>query len=270
MTGSFFLFLLGLAVGSFLNVLIYRIPRQEGFVSGRSRCPKCKKELHWLDLFPVASAILLSGRCRYCRGKISWRYSIVELLTGFSFLGLFLLNISVAGDYLSLVFWLAAISLLIVLIFIDFDYLLIPDKILIVLGSLTVVYQLLRSVFLVREPFLLHTSLSLPANLLTALLSCLVFLAIFIVTKGKGIGLGDVKLVFFLGLMFGFPGILPVIYLALLSGLVWGLSAMVFFGANLKSQLPLGSMLGASAVFFVLFNKIFFPAVWPYITRLYL
>src|SRR3989338_8983791 len=81
----FFLFILGLAVGSFLNVLIDRIPNDESPLSGRSYCDKCKKTLKWYDMVPVASFLILKGKCRFCRASLSFYYPLVELITGIMF-----------------------------------------------------------------------------------------------------------------------------------------------------------------------------------------
>src|SRR3989344_3595461 len=81
-----FIFLIGLSIGSFFNVLIFRLPRKEGFIKGRSRCPSCRHVLSWKDLFPLASFLFLKRKCRFCSKKISWRYFLVELTTLLFFL----------------------------------------------------------------------------------------------------------------------------------------------------------------------------------------
>ncbi len=278
------IFLFGLIIGSFLNVLIYRIPRSDLFedsrsdlgsiVYGRSKCPKCKRTLAWYDLIPVLSYLFLKSKCRYCRKRISFRYVFIELLSAFSFFALFLFN-KPAGysDWISLIFWFTAVSLLIVVFFIDLDFLIILDKILLVLGLTMLFYQILREFLIKSEPVIFQSPYSLPGikwNLLAALLTGLVFLAIFLITRGKGLGMGDVKLIFLLAFMFGFPAILTVVYASLIVGTVYGLILILFFGAKLKSKIPFGSVLSAISVFFILFNKFFVPALLPYILRLYL
>lgn len=264
------IFFLGLAVGSFLNVLIHRLPRGEGFVSSCSRCVKCGRALVWADLIPVLSFTIFKRRCRYCRQTISWRYPVVESLTAFLFWSIFFLHQPAGIVYLSFIFWLAIISLLIVVVFIDLEHFLILDKILLALLSLTAIYQVVRAVYLKKEHFILNTSLDWQINLITALAAGGIFFLLFLATRGRGIGLGDVKLVFCLGFLLGLPALLPVIYLALVIGLVWGLIKLMFFGASLKSKLPFGSVLGISAIFFITFNKIIPADIWLYLFRLYL
>jgi len=247
------------------------VSRFSSIVFGRSQCPKCRHVLAWYDLLPVLSYIFLRGKCRYCGKEISFRYVLVELISAFSFLALLLLN-NPAGylDWISVVFWFTAVSLLVVVFFIDLDYLIILDKILIVLGFTTLLYQVLREFFIKSELVVSHSSLSIKWNLLVAFLVGLVFLAIFLISKGKGIGLGDIKLLSLLTFLFGFPGILVVIYFSLIVGTVYGLILILFFGAKLKSKIPFGSVLSAVAIFFILFSKFFVPALSPYILRLYL
>ncbi|MDP3731116.1 MAG: prepilin peptidase [bacterium] len=255
----FFIFLIGLVVGSFLNVLIFRLPRREGFTRGRSRCPSCGHVLIWKDLFPLISFLFLKRKCRFCSKKISWRYFLVELLTAIVFLGFFMIS---KPDSLLLFWpfslWLAIICLLIVLVFIDFDYFIIPDKILVV----TVLLALLLH--------LTNYFDALFANFLTGAISGAVFLLIFLATKGEKMGLGDVKLMALLGFIFGFPGILPVFYLAVAGALLWSIILILFFGGKLQTKLPFGTLLSGSAVVYILFHELFMPFLSPYLFRLYI
>src|SRR3989344_4481672 len=148
-------FLIGLVAGSFLNVLIFRLPRREGFIKGRSQCPSCRHVLSWKDLIPLASFLFLKRKCRFCSKKISWRYFLVELTTALVFLVFFMMT---RPDNLflfwSFSFWLAIMGLLIVLVFIDFDYLLIPDKILIVIALLALFFRLTNQLDILLANFL--------------------------------------------------------------------------------------------------------------------
>lgn len=257
---SLIIFALGLSVGSFLNVLIYRLPRGEKFVKGRSRCPSCRHILDWKDLIPLFSFIALKRKCRYCAKKISWRYFWIELLAGSIFLALFLLNDSLFSW--SFIFSAATAGLLIVLIFIDFDYLMIPDKILAGLGLLGFGNLLFLDRTLIFN------------NFLTGLVNGLIFFLIYSLAniryKGGGMGFGDVKLAALLGFLFGFPAILPIIYLALAGSLTAGLVLILFFKKELQTKLPFGSFLGGAAIIYILFNQFFIPALTPYFFRFYL
>ena len=260
-----FIFIIGLSVGSFLNVLIWRIPKGENFIKGGSKCPHCGHILSWRDLIPLASFFFLKRKCRYCRQPISWRYPLIELLTGIIFLSFFF---SVFGNQLlvtnyQLPIWLAVISLLIVLVFIDFDYFIISDKILIGLFLISLAEQLF-----------LNKPLSIGRNLLTGGAVGLIFFLVYLATNayysGGGMGLGDVKLVGLLGFIFGFPAILPIIYLALAGSLLAAIILILFFKGGLKSKLPFGSFLGGAAIVFIIFNQFFLPTLMPYIFKLYI
>ncbi len=214
------IFLLGLCVGSFLNVLIDRLPTGENPFKGRSRCDHCKKKLRPLDLVPVFSFIFLRGRCRYCHKKLSIQYPLVELASGLMFVLLFLYCVQnyslLTGEIINVAKF---ISLLVVLcsflvIFIaDLKYQIIPDEMLVstVFGS--VFYILLQSPTTESINFLLQYFLGIA-------IAGGFFYAIYLLTKGRGIGFGDVKLAPVLGLFLGFPLIIVGLYAAFLTGAV--------------------------------------------------
>ncbi|MDD5348101.1 MAG: prepilin peptidase, partial [Candidatus Omnitrophica bacterium] len=120
-----FVFIFGSMVGSFLNVCIYRLPLEESIVLPRSHCPKCKKQIAWYDNVPFVSYILLGGRCRHCKEKISFRYFLVELITALVFLG-FYLRFGFSFPY---IYYLILVCALIVATFVDFAHRIIPDEI---------------------------------------------------------------------------------------------------------------------------------------------
>lgn len=282
---SLVIFALGLSVGSFLNVLIYRLPLRSGLGSlkkpdlkkrfdleslkrsglgnlgsviwGRSQCPNCRHTLAWRDLLPVLSFLFLKGKCRHCHKKISFRYPLVEFLTGFSFLFLFWTNVPASlTDWFVFLIWSGAIAILLVLLFIDLEHFIIPDKILAALGLLAVIQ-------IVQGGTLYY-------SVLAGFFAGLFFFIIYLATKGAALGLGDVKLIFILGFLFGFPGILIIIYGSLIAGTLWGIVLILFFGAKLKSKISFGTVLSGTAIFYILFNKFFIPYLEPYILRLYL
>ncbi len=126
--GGFIAFIYGIAVGSFLNVCICRLPEEQSIVSPPSHCPKCNTKLKIKDLVPLFSFLFLRGRCRYCRAPISWRYFIVELITGLLFAATFF-RYGFSIDFLA---YVAFISALIVAFVVDMEYLIIPDQVWIV------------------------------------------------------------------------------------------------------------------------------------------
>lgn len=142
-TFQFFVFLLGLCVGSFLNCVIYRIEQDKSFLNGRSFCPNCKHKLSWKDLFPVFSFLVLGGRCRYCKTKISIQYPLVELATGMIFLLIFLQTTHyLLQTIINLAFWFYTASSLIIIFIYDLKHYLIPDKVLVPAITISFLFQI--------------------------------------------------------------------------------------------------------------------------------
>lgn len=251
LTCYFFVFLFGLITGSFLNVVIYRLEIGEK-LGGRSYCPHCRQTLRWIDLIPVASFLLLGGKCGHCKGKISVEYPIVEILTGLVFILIFnyqlprfeLSLLTQAGIFYFLfsIFSFYIASSLIVIFIYDLKHYIIPDKVLIPSIAVTVIYQLIFQ-------FNFFVFNSLPA----ALAISFIFTAIFLLSRGKWMGFGDCKLVILLGLILGYPLIFPGMFLSFLFGSIIGLGLMVLGKKGLKSEVPFAPFLiigTASALLF--------------------
>lgn len=242
------IFLLGLTVGSFLNVLIDRLPREESVAKGRSYCEHCKKPLLWYDLIPLVSFVLLKGKCRYCHSPISLYYPTVELVTGVMFVLIFdhlrdvpheniKYQISNIKYVVSLIYYLFITSSLIVIFFADLKYGIIPDKIVFSSILVSIVYL-----------FINHKSLIIN-HLVSALMSFLFFLILYIVTKRKGMGFGDVKLVFLLGIFLGWPYIIIALYFAFLTGAVVGCILVLWRKKKLTGgTVPFGPFLVLGAI----------------------
>src|SRR3989344_4699898 len=219
-----FIFIVGAIFGSFFNVLIDRLPHNENPFKGRSHCDFCKKKLAWFDLIPVISFVWLRGRCGYCHKKLSWQYPLIELASGFLFViiaGYIFSEIPLfAGEsvkcqvssvrclvnYFSL---LLTFSSFLVIFVADLKYQIIPDELVLSSGMGALLYQL--TMYAGNLPQLGYV-------LLAGLGACLFFCLIYFVTKGKGIGFGDVKLVFVLGLFLGVTGVIVGLYVAFLTG----------------------------------------------------
>lgn len=198
-------FIFGSVVGSFLNVLIDRLPRGESFLNSRSYCEKCKKKLGPLDLFPVLSFILLKGKCRHCGAKIPKRLILVELLTGFIFIYLFYLFLQNRITLPSLFFYLTFTSSLVVIFFTDIFSGIIPDEINIPLFIVALIYK-----YFYQGDFV--------SSFISGAVLLAFFLGLLLITKGKGMGMGDVKLSFVVGFVLGFPQSIIALYLAFLTG----------------------------------------------------
>lgn len=210
----FIIFLFGLVIGSFLLVLIERLPKEKPVFLSRSECDYCKYVLSPLDLIPVFSFIFLKGRCRYCQKKLSIKYPMMELFLGFSFLVLYVITTSgfisyplIFGSYIFLFIFLAIVySTLVVIFFTDFFDGIIPLYVVLIGIIVTICYLLLSS------------PTEAVSHLLTGVFTGLFFLAIFFITKMRGIGFGDVIYGFYMGLFLGFPYIIIGLYIAFLTG----------------------------------------------------
>ena len=232
-----FVFIFGVCIGSFLNCYIYRL-EQEKTLNGRSFCPNCKHFLSWLDLFPVFSFLFLKGKCRYCKEKISIQYPLVELAGGILFLAIF----NPHNILQSVFYWLISCFLIIIFVY-DLKHYIIPDKILFPAIIITLVFNLI-------PPYNFHQIIF---NFVGAAVASGFFLAIFVFSKGKWMGFGDVKLAILMGLLLGLANVLVALFLAFFFGAIIGVIMMVFEKKNLRSEIPFGPFLIAgtfSAIFF--------------------
>lgn len=199
-----FLFLAGACVGSFCNVLIYRIPREEEFVKTPSHCMTCGHNLRWFELIPVVSWLAQGGKCRSCGVKLSAQYPVVEalnaamwLLTGFLF----------RGDWLTVGLYCLLYSMLMVLSVIDWREFIIPN-------GINLVIFLLGIVRLVTD------LVNWPLYVIGMVSVALVFLLLHVLTGGNGLGMGDVKLVAAAGLLLGWPKMILAVLVGSLSGAI--------------------------------------------------
>ena len=261
-----FIFFIGLAIGSFINAFEYRLHAGKDFVSERSECVHCHHKLAWYDLFPLISWLLLCGKCRHCKKKISIQYPVVELITGLSFLSFALsssnpstssgqawsrmteiLNSYPTAQFPFLIFHFAfgllVISALVFFTVYDLKYGLIPDKVLLPLIIFTV---------LVNLPFLVEKPLN---NILASLGAGLLFFLIIWLTKGRGMGGGDMKLVVWYGLVFGWPNILWIVYLSFVIGGILGVLLLVSKIRKIGQTIPFGPFLTISAFVVLVYSE---------------
>lgn len=218
----FFIALFGVTVGSFLNVLIWRLPRNMNVTTGRSLCPHCQTQLRWYDLVPVLSFLLLRGRCRSCHAPISFRYPFVELLTG----GLFALCFWRFGISGMTLLGFCAAALLLTIAAIDRDTMEIPDGLVIALTL-----PAIAAVFLAPEVSLFH-------RLLGFFAVSLPMLALALLIKGA-FGGGDIKLMAVCGALLGFPNVLVAMFLALCTGGMTGI-VLLARGGDRKKHIAFG------------------------------
>ena len=233
----------GLLLGSFLSVLLGRWPQWRGAAAGRSECAQCRHELAWYDLVPLVSWVTLRGKCRYCSAPISVLYPVLEL-TMATVLGIYAFRYGItsvwfAVDYLAL---FAFVSLF----FFDMKHGVLPDA---VLAPIAVI---------IGARLLAHQPDMLVGNLTTGAVMAGLLGALYLLSRGQWLGLGDVKLAFVVGLLFGYPTAVSVTFIAVWVGALFGIALMLAKRANMKTALPFGSFWVASAVIAMLWP-------WPFV-----
>ncbi len=227
-----FVFAFGLFIGSFLNCVIYRLEKKKSFIRGRSFCPKCKHTLAYYDLIPILSFIVLKAKCRYCHKKISFQYLLVELATGFLFLLAFIFS---SPDLGFMIYEWIIFSFLVLIFVFDLKHYIIPDK---------VVYPaiVVAILFIILNLYIVNHK-SIIGPLAAGLSASAFFLLIWLVSRGKWMGFGDVKLAFLMGLFLGWPNILVGLFLAFLMGSIVGLILIALKKKKMKSEVPFGPFL---------------------------
>ena len=237
-----FIFLIGLCIGSFLNVCIYRLPESKSIVHPRSMCPNCDTRIPFYDNIPLFSYLWLKGKCRRCKVKISMRYPMVELLGGLVALGTYLRF----GLTIETLIYYVFIAALLVVTFIDLDHRIIPDVI-----------------TLPGIPICFAASFALPSiTYKDALLGILVgggslFLVAWvytILTKKEGMGGGDIKLLAMMGAIVGWQGVLFTIFVASLVGTLAGFAVMLQSRKGMKLAVPFGPFLSIGSITYIFFG----------------
>lgn len=235
----------GLAIGSFLNVVIWRIPKKISLISPPSQCTSCKNPISIYDNIPVISYVLLLGKCRKCKHRISVRYPIIELLTA----AIFVITVWRVGLYLHTIGLVLFFAGLIALSVIDIDLKLLPKKIVYASGALLVVFYLISSLTSGEYNRLRD------AALVGALYSTFLFLVWF-ASGGKAMGFGDVRLAVFLGIAMGYFGLLIAYFGMLFSfalGSFLGIAIAAITHAGRKMKVPFGPFLAIGTIFAIWF-----------------
>jgi leader peptidase (prepilin peptidase)/N-methyltransferase len=239
---ALFIFWVGCCVGSFLNVCIYRLPRSLSIVSPRSFCPNCQAPIRFYDNIPLLSYLLLRGKCRNCGTNFSWRYPLVEALTGGMAFALFLKF----GLSLTFFSFFAFSAALIVVAFIDLDHRVIPDLISLPGIAFGVLLALLGPALTVKESLI---------GLLAGGGSLYVVALVYeTVTKREGMGGGDVKLLAMIGAWLGWRAILFTLFFASLSGTLIGGGMMFIQKQGRHYAIPFGPFLVFAALAYVFFG----------------
>ncbi len=245
-------------------MVVDRLPKNENPFKGRSHCDNCKKTLKAIDLIPLFSYIALNGKCRYCKRRMGVYYPLVELVTGIMF-ALAGYDLWMKGIYVSfftniavfsLIYYLVLVSILIIIFFTDLKSGIIPFNTVVFGVLLTALWHL----------FFPAINTSLLNYIFSAVGAFIVFLFLFLVTKGRGMGFGDVVYVFLMGLVLGFPKIILGMYIAFISGAV--ISLILIFSKKKKMRgetIPFGPFLVAGTIASLFWGDFLLSKALPYL-----
>ncbi|OGM27356.1 hypothetical protein A3A76_02550 [Candidatus Woesebacteria bacterium RIFCSPLOWO2_01_FULL_39_23] len=253
---------LGLVAGSFISALSYRLPLGIKITKGRSFCDNCGTKIAWYDNIPVFSYFLLDGKCRCCKKEISLRYSLIEFSTLLVFLSIAYFYVSCVSTLGSAVcqwrnllgsgalpYLLMLAAGFVTLAVIDLEHQMIPDKITLSLFAITSLILIFLNPDYAYQSFL--------AGFLAALFLLLIHLA----TKGKGMGLGDVKLALLGGVILGWRSTVPWLMLSFIIGAVVGLILILFGKAKFGKHIPFGPFLVVSFFLALVFGDRMFSSI---------
>jgi leader peptidase (prepilin peptidase) / N-methyltransferase len=233
----------GLLLGSFLNVVIWRVPRHESIVKPRSHCPACDTQLTTRDNIPLVSWLMLRGRCRHCGNPISIRYPLIELLTAVLFAAVG----ARYADTWALPAFLVLTGALIAISAIDIEHFIIPNRIVYPVG--------IASVILLALAALIQDDWSTFLRSILAALAAFTFFFVLHLVSPRGMGFGDVRLSFVLGLFLGWlgwPELIGGLFAGFFLGAVIGILLIVLGGRDRRQHIPFGPFLAAGTMTFVL------------------
>ncbi len=258
------LFTLGICLGSFTNAMVWRIHEQAkpkkkrvakddelSIVKGRSMCPHCQHTLGWQDLIPVLSWLSLGGKCRYCRKPIGWQYPSVELITAAAVVFSYIYwPVALHGAQLLLFgLWTGMLVGFMALVIYDIRWMLLPDRIVFPMQGLAIIFALTT---LLLEPRYLHNGIALIAALVC---SAGLFYVLHVVSDGRWIGGGDVKLGVVIGLVLADPvKVLLMLFIASLIGTALAIPMFVRGKAKRDTKLPFGPLLIVATFIVYLFG----------------
>ncbi|OGY53761.1 MAG: hypothetical protein A3A24_02515 [Candidatus Buchananbacteria bacterium RIFCSPLOWO2_01_FULL_46_12] len=232
------LFIFGLAIGSFLNVVVYRFSQNQSLLFPASHCPHCKRKIKLYDNIPLISFIILRGRCRFCQKPIAWQYPLVEFFTALIFVWLYW-QFGLTGQFFTILIF----ALFLVVIFLyDLKYYLILDRVTIPAAVLAILLN-----------YFIGADLS---NLFLAGLVGAAFFGLqYFVSGGRWVGGGDIRLGALMGLMLGWPLLVAALFISYLSGAVIGLILIGFGKKKMSSQLPFGAILAPATLVTLVYGQ---------------
>ncbi len=239
----FFVFILGTIAGSFINCFVWRISQKETIL-GSSYCPKCRHKLSFFDLFPILSFAFLKTKCRYCKEKISWQYPIIEVMVGLVFVFIYyitgfdlLTNDFTNIKFFELIFRFIITTLLMSAFLYDLKHYIIPDRITLTGIGLSLIWI----IFAFFNDY--YSEIEVLGFVFSGIGSAFFLFLIWFFSQGKAMGFGDVKLVFLLGLLLGWPKIIPGLFISFFLGAFIGIILMLLRKKKMKSEVPFGPFL---------------------------
>jgi prepilin signal peptidase PulO-like enzyme (type II secretory pathway) len=239
---TIFIGIIGLLIGSFLNVVIFRLKAGTQFVKGRSICPHCKHVLSWRELIPLLSWLIQGGRCRHCRKPISLQYPAVEALTAALFILTYLTHVpSTYSDLLILLLWWYIIASFIILAVYDLRWYLLPDKVL-----LPIIVP--AAVMIIAEAIITGSASVAYGPVVAAVVVGGFFYSLAAVSRGKWMGGGDIKLVFIIGLLLGIQKTAVAMVIAFISAAIIGVALIASHLKSRKDVIPFGPFLIAGTL----------------------
>lgn len=213
----------GLVFGSFISAFTYRYPKGISILKGRSFCDRCKRKIGWKENIPLLSYLLLKGRCKSCKKKISLRYPLIETITA--------IGLALLANLPDFYFFGPLFLILFTILIIDWERQMIPDELVFGAIGITLLYF-----FLINYSFIF-------TNLLSGLTASLFLLGLYLITKGRGMGLGDVKLALLGGLVLGWPNFVFWLFLSFVAGALVGLILILFKKAKFRGPIAFGPFL---------------------------
>ena len=239
-----FLIIIGGLWGSFANVCIVRLPEDKGVVSGRSNCPKCKKQINWYDNIPIISYFILNGKCRKCKKPISFQYVFVELLSIVSFVTIYLIY---GFSFTTLLLIILSLGFIIIF-FIDLRHFIIPDVITFPLMALGFIKSFIPNL----DPLFPYYVLSLIGGVFGYGIIWGIIFFYKQVKKKEGMGLGDAKLLAVIGFWFGLDAVPFIIFLSSTIALISVAPDLIKKSKKLSTQIPFGPYIIAANLIFLL------------------
>ncbi|MBU3947257.1 MAG: prepilin peptidase [Proteobacteria bacterium] len=236
-------FIIGLCLGSFMNVCVYRLPLSKSIVTPRSMCPGCNNFIKFYDNIPVLSYIFLGGKCRNCNIPISFRYPMVEIISGLAALSCFI-KFGLSIEWLV---YFAFASSLIVITFIDIDHKIIPD----VISLPGIPIGLLLASFVLPSMNFKESIIGILAGGGSLFAIAWIY---SLITKKEGMGGGDIKLLAMIGSLTGWKGVLFTIFIASATGTLAGIAVMLKTKKGVKLAVPFGPFLSIGAILYILFG----------------